>query len=175
MWYKHVALPVIMQIIMFFFENYDEQKNRQKHNLDVSTSFTKSKSTLCLCVSLTRKFICVLFHIIFIKGTWQWDGFSGVFAEIGSWWVPCTTFQAVPILASNLRRYSYSKNDFPLSPLQRVADSAYHWYGESPTPCITDTRSRWLPASPIQRVGYWIFLKKTLCIDDTEVDSPHQW
>jgi hypothetical protein len=90
------------------------------------------------------------------------------FAEIGSSWVPCTTFQAVPILATNLRRYSYSKNDSPLSPLRRVADSAYHWYRESPTPRITDTRSRWLPASPIRRVGYWIFLKKTLCSDDTE-------
>ncbi len=40
--------------------------------------------------------------------------------------------------------------------------------GESPTPCITDMRSRRLRASPIQRVGYWIFLKKTLCINDKE-------
>ncbi len=36
----------------------------------------------------------------------------------------------------------------------RVANSPHHWYAESPTPLITDTR---LPASPIRRVGYWIF------------------
>jgi hypothetical protein len=51
--------------------------------------------------------------------TWQWDGFSGVFAEIGSSWVPDTTFRAVPILASNSQRYSYSKNDSP-TPMRRV-------------------------------------------------------
>ncbi len=82
------------------------------------------------------------------KGTWQWGGFSGVFAEIGSSWVLYTTFQAVPILASNSRRYSYSKNDSP-----------YRWVGESTTPGITDTRSRRLPALLIRRVGYWICLK----------------
>ncbi len=31
--------------------------------------------------------------------------------------------------------------------MRRVSDSAYHWYGESATPRITDTRSRWLPVS----------------------------
>jgi hypothetical protein len=31
------------------------------------------------------------------KGTWQRGGFSGVFAVIGSAWVPYTTFRAVPI------------------------------------------------------------------------------
>ena len=41
-----------------------------------------------------------------VKGTWQWSGFSGVFVEIGFSWVPYTTFRAVPILASNSRRYS---------------------------------------------------------------------
>ncbi len=91
------------------------------------------------------------------------------FAEIGSSWVPYTTFQAVPILASNSRRYSYSKNDSPLSPIRGVADSPYRWYGESPTPRISDasstprlndTGSRRLPVSPIRRVGYWIFLKE---------------
>ncbi len=98
--------------------------------------------------------------------------FSEVFAEIGSSWVPYTTFQAVPILASNSRRYSYSKNDSPLSPIWGVVDSVY----------------RRLPASPIRRVGYWIFLlKKTLRINDTEsrrlsapgirwvADSPYCW
>ncbi len=92
------------------------------------------------------------------KGTWQWGGFSGVFAEIGSSCVPYPTFRAVPILASNSRRYSYSKNDSPLSPIRGV--------GESRTPCITDTQSRWLPASSIRRVGYLIFFKE---------NSLHRW
>ncbi len=86
-----------------------------------------------------------------IEGTWQWDGFSGVFAEIGSSWVPYTTFWAVPILASNSRRYSYSKNDSPLSLIWGVADSAYQWF--------SDTGSRRLPASLIRGVA----------------DSPHHW
>jgi hypothetical protein len=88
------------------------------------------------------------------KGTWQGDGFSGVFAEIGSSWVPYTTCQAVPILASNSRRYSYSKNDSPLSPIQRVGywiflkeNSLYRWYWESSTPCTSDTVSSRLPVS----------------------------
>ncbi len=54
-----------------------------------------------------------------------------------------------------------------------VANSLHHWYAESPTPRITDTRSRRLPASPIRRVGYWIFLKKTLRINDTESRRLH--
>ncbi len=84
-----------------------------------------------------------------LKGTWQCGGFSGVFAEIGSSWVPYTTFRAVSILASNSRRYSYLKNNSP-----------YRWVGESTTPHITDTRSGRLPTSPIRRVGYWIFFKE---------------
>ncbi len=51
-------------------------------------------------------------------------------------------FLAVPIFASNLRRYSYSK----MTP-------RYHRYGESPTPRIIDTGSRGLPASLIHRVA----------------------
>ncbi len=90
--------------------------------------------------------------------------FLGVFAEIGSSWVPYNTFQAVPILASNSRRYSYSKNDsllhrygesrtlpigdtgsrrLPISLSRGVDDSPPHWY-ESATPCITYTESRLL-------------------------------
>jgi hypothetical protein len=41
-----------------------------------------------------------------LKGTWQRDGFSGVFAEIGSAKIPYTKFRAVPIWASYSRRYS---------------------------------------------------------------------
>ncbi len=100
---------------------------------------------------------------------------------------PYTTFRAVLILASNSRRYSYSKKDYPLTPIRGVADSPYRWYGESMIPRIIDKRSRRLPASPIRRVGYWIFKKKTLCINDTEsrrlpapvirwvADSPYRW
>ncbi len=122
-----------------------------------------------------------------LKGTWQWGGFSGVFAEIGSSWVPYTTFRAVPILASNSRRYSYSKNDFPLSPIRGVANSAYQCYRESPTPRITDTRSHQLPASLIRGVGdsphhrygesAIEFFKRKLSVSMIRrvVDSPHQW
>ncbi len=112
----------------------------------------------------------------------EWGGFSGVFAEIGSSWVPCTTFRAVQIFASNLRRYSYSKND-------------YHRHGESLTPHITDTRShrltdtrsRRLPASLIRGVGdsphhQYVesaieFFKRKLSVSMIRrvVDSPHQW
>ncbi len=43
------------------------------------------------------------------------------------------------------------------SAIRGVDDSPHHWYAESTT-----------PASPIQRVGYWIFKKKIRCIRDTE-------
>jgi hypothetical protein len=52
-----------------------------------------------------KKLKSSIFFIIF-KGTWQWGGFSGVFAEIGSAWLPYTTFRAVAILDSNSWRYS---------------------------------------------------------------------
>jgi hypothetical protein len=39
-----------------------------------------------------------------------------------------TTFRAVPILASNLRRYSKSKND---SPTWRISDSAFEYLKEN--------------------------------------------
>ncbi len=109
-----------------------------------------------------------------LKGTWQWGGFSGVFAEIGSSRVPYTTFRAVPILASNSRRYSYSKNDSPLSPMRGVAislswgvdDSPHHWYAESATPRAIDTESRLLN-----------FFKRKLSVSMIRrvIDSPHQW
>ncbi len=107
-------------------------------------------------------------------------------------------YLAVPILASNSRRYSYSKNDSPLSPIRGVADSPYRWYGESTTPHISDAGSRQLPDSTIRGVAdspyhrygesaIEFFVKKTLCIDDTEsrqlpapvilwvADSPYPW
>jgi hypothetical protein len=95
--------------------------------------------------------------------------------------------------------WSLCRNWFLMSPLHCLSSRSYFGfefadifvfkkrYAESPTPHITDTRSRRLPASPIRRVGYWIFLKKTLRIDDTEsrrlpppvirwvADSPYRW
>ncbi len=55
----------------------------------------------------------------------------------------------------------------PLSPIQWVAYSAYQWYGEPPTPRITDTRSRQLPASLIRGAA-------TSCITDMD-DSLYRW
>ncbi len=53
----------------------------------------------------------------------------------------------------------------PLSPIRGVADSPYRWYGESPTPRITDRESRLL-----------VFLKKlSVLMIRGVVDSPHQW
>ncbi len=113
-----------------------------------------------------------------IKGTWQWDGFSGVFAEIGSSWVPYTTFRAVLILASDSRRYSYSKNDSPLSTIQGVGDSEYQWYRESPTLRITNT-VRGVAVSP----HHWYAGSATPRITNTESrllnilkeNSPYRW
>ncbi len=100
------------------------------------------------------------------KGTWQWGGFSAVFAEIGSSWVPYTNFPG--------------RSDFGF-------EFAEIFVFEKRVPAITNTGSRQLPASPIRRVGYWIFKEKTLCIDDTKsrrlpapvirwiADSPFRW
>ncbi len=70
----------------------------------------------------------------------------------------------------------------------RKTTPRYHRSGVSPTPRITDTRSRRLPASSIRRVGYWIFVKKTLRIENDMksrrlpapvirwvTDSPYRW
>ncbi len=67
------------------------------------------------------------------------------------------------------------------------ADSPHHWYAESPTPRITDTGSRRLPASlicgvpdsPHHRHGESAieFFKRKLSVLMIRrvVDSPHQW
>ncbi len=65
-------------------------------------------------------------------------------------------------------RYGGSTEWLSVSVIRGVGDSPTQWYGELATPRITDKRSWRLPASPIRRVGYWIFKKKTLSIDDTE-------
>jgi hypothetical protein len=63
----------------------------------------------------------------------------------------------------------------------------YHKYGESPTPRITDMRSRQLPASLIRGIGdsphhqygelAIEFFKRKLSVSMIQrvVDSPHQW
>ncbi len=66
----------------------------------------------------------------------------------------------------------------PDSTIQGVGDSPYQRYAESATLRLNDTESRRLSASLIcgvddsphyrYGVGYWIFLKKTRCIGDTE-------
>ncbi len=103
-----------------------------------------------------------------LKGTWQRGWFSGVFAEIGSSWVPYTTPRAIPILASNSRRYSYSTpryHRYGESATPRITNtesrllnflkenSLYRWYGESSTPRTSDTVSRRLPVSLSRRVA----------------------
>jgi hypothetical protein len=80
------------------------------------------------------------------------------------------------MLASNSRKYSYSKIDSPLSTIWRVADTAYHgisdtesrqlpvqykWFGESPTPRIT--------VSPIRGFAYWVFLSRKLSVSVYQV------
>ncbi len=121
-----------------------------------------------------------------VKGTWQWGGFSGVFAEISSSWVPYTTFRAVPIFASNSRRYSYSKNVSPLSPIRGVADSPHHWYAESPTPRITDTESRlyilkenslyrWYGESSTPRTSDTVSRRLPLSLSRRVDDSVYRW
>ncbi len=75
--------------------------------------------------------------------------------------------------------YLLSRSDFgfEFAEIFVFANSLHHWYAESATPRITDMESR----------AYWIFLKKTLRIDDTEsrrlpapvirwvADSPYRW
>ncbi len=100
-----------------------------------------------------------------LKGAWQWGGFSGVFAEIGSSWVPYTTFRA---LLSRRLSVSVIRGvaDSPYRCVRGVDDSPHHWYAESATPRITDTESRLLN-----------FLKRKLSVSMIRrvVDSPHQW
>ncbi len=107
-----------------------------------------------------------------LKGTWIWGGFSGVFAEIGSSWVPYTiyTFRAVPILAWNSRRYSRSRR-LPNLASWGVWESANGFLKEkSPRQWVTDSLSQWVTHSPTRLVGEWMsdknsrIGKKYLCV-----------
>ncbi len=91
------------------------------------------------------------------KRTWQWGGFSGVFAEIGSSWVPFELF----LFWLRIRRDIRNRKTTP-----RITDtesrllnffkenSLHRWYGESSTPHTSDTVSCRLPVSPIWRVDH---------------------
>ncbi len=91
-----------------------------------------------------------------VKGTWQWGGFSGVFVEIGSSWVPYTTVPFGPF-----RFWLRIRGDIRI----RKTTPRYHRYGESATPRITDTESR-----------LFNFFKRKLSVSMIRrvVDSPHQ-
>ncbi len=92
------------------------------------------------------------------KGTLQWNWFSNLL--IGSAQVLYSTKLlkafAFAILASNSRRYWYSKLDSPLSTL----------YRESPTPRIGDT------ASPLQN---FVYRKLSVSVIQRVVDYPYHW
>jgi hypothetical protein len=133
-----------------------------------------------------------------VKGTWQWGGFSGVFCR--NWFLMSPLhylsgrsdfgfeFAEIFIFEKRLPAITDIKSRrLYVSVIWRVTNSPYRWVRESTTPRNTDTRSRRIPASPIRRVGYWIFEKKTLSVDDTEsrrlpapviqwfADSPYCW
>ncbi len=129
----HAFFKDINNLHSFHLRAWIHSQKQQLHNTTKSITFT-----LCILKVLKRE---NLFGSDFEFYT---------FAKIGSSWVPYTTFRAVPILALNSRRYSYSKNDFPrllASLILGVGDSPHHRYGES---------------------AIEFFLKKTLCIDGTE-------
>ncbi len=70
------------------------------------------------------------------------------------------TFAEIFVFEKRLPAITYTgSRQLSVSVIRGVTDSPYRWVGESTTPLITDTLSRRLPASPIRRVGYWIFLK----------------
>ncbi len=102
---------------------------------------------------------------VIIKGTWQWGGFSGVLQKL----IP---HESLTLNFGPFRFWLQIRGDIRI----RKTTPRYHRYGESPSPRITDTRSRRLPASPIWRAGYWIKNKKlSVSKIPRVVDSPHQW
>ncbi len=76
-------------------------------------------------------------------------------------------FRGVSILASRSWRYSYLKNDSPLSTMRAVDDSPYQWYAESLTPCIVDTGSRLLNFLKENSPYRWYGKSSTPRISDT--------
>ncbi len=94
-------------------------------------------------------------HGFHLKGTWQWGGFSGVFAEIFE------PFRFLLRIHGDIRigKTTPCYHRYGESPTPRVSDkgsrrlprkkenSLYRWYGESSTHRTSDTVSRWLPVS----------------------------
>jgi len=94
-----------------------------------------------------------------IKGTWQWGGFSGVFAEIPhrSLTLPSSRsafgFEFAEIFVIEKR--------LPDSASRRVGDSPTRQVGESLTLRLGESGSRRLTDSPSRGVGFWMFKRKT--------------
>jgi hypothetical protein len=83
----------------------------------------------------------------------------------------------------------------PLSPIQGVTDSTYHWYAESPTPlitesatpCITDTESRllnflkenslyrWCGESSTPRTSDTVSRRLPVLFSKRDADSVYSW
>ncbi len=142
---------------------------------------------------MTFRFLLLLEVVILrraashFKGAWQWGGFSGVFQKLVPHESLTQPFERFRFWLRIRGDIHIQKNDSPLSPIRGVADSAYQWYGESPTPRITDTWSRQLPASLIRGVcdslhhrygeSAFKFFKRKLSVSMIRrvVDSPHQW
>ncbi len=100
-----------------------------------------------------------------LKGHGKEADFLGFLQKfVSSWWVPYTTSRAIPILASNSRRFVFGKRlpaitdtgsrqhpaslirsrRLSISVICGVADSPTQRCGEPATPRITDTESRLL-------------------------------
>jgi hypothetical protein len=188
----HVAMSSInpRQKNVFFVLLFAMRGNHQLHQCSkvVRNDIWNKCEMLRICTFILLKKITVA-RIIWLLCCVIGGGlFSGVFADIGSSWVPYTTFRAVPILASNSRRYSYSKNDsrthrygesaieffkrkLSVSMIRRVVDSPHQWYRQSPTPPTVESESRRLRVSPVWRVDdsayCWVGESTTLRISDT--------
>jgi hypothetical protein len=94
----------------------------------------------------------MVFMLAKLKGTWQWGGFSWVFAEI----VPHESFTLtfgpfrfwlrirgdIRIRKTTPAITDTGSRRLGVSVIQGVANSPHHWYAESPIPRITDTESR---------------------------------
>ncbi len=88
---------------------------------------------------------CHIFHSRDMAMRLIFRGFCINLFGIGTY----TTFQAVPILTSNLRRYSYSGSHRHSDSAIRGATNSLTWQvGESLTLRLSKSSSWWLPDSP---------------------------
>ncbi len=94
------------------------------------------------------------------KGTWQWGGFSGVFAEIGSPEIPYTTFRAVPLLASNCGDIRNKKTTCQVGVgfwmfKRKLGETESQGLSESLTPQLGEWESPRLPDLTSRGVPMW--------------------